>query len=492
MKPGNLLSIYQGGQALITLGHAADRRYKVLKNHELTTLRALCAQLKAANCGMAELDGFFAGYAIERISKEFDLLRFGHNCIVNIELKAPLRRADKETKILRQMQANHHYLSFLAKPLYLFTFVDKDGFYAYDPDQCALRRTDAHEVAQILASQAVDPTLDPDTLFVPANYLLSPFSDTARFLAGEYFLTTSQESVKEELFRERRKTPGTCFILSAASGTGKTLLLCDIAKSLINSGEMPALVQAFPLAEAQLQFRAVSGWLLYSCTDVHPATLCSRYSFLLLDEAQALPLSQLDALACAAIASGTTLLLAFDTAPELHFDASTDCCIALTQRHPALPLSAKALSTKIRANSILAAFIANLFHSGSATHHPANTCVWLDYLYEADDLRATCPYLTEQGWTLLTSLAAGPGIPLENNITTNLRHAGSMEFDKVAVILDRRFFYDPAGHLQTSDPTNNALRDLYRIVTRATEQLRLIIYNNPPLYLELLKHLEAD
>lgn len=490
MKPGNLLSIYQGGQALVSMGHAAERRYKVLKSHELATMRALCDQLKAAGCGIAELDGFFAGYAIERISKEFDLLRFGRDCIINIELKAPLRRPDKEAKILRQMQANHHYLSFLATPLQLFTFVDKDGFYAYVPETRTLRRTDAAEVAQALIQQQVDPSLDPDALFVPANYLLSPFTDTDRFLAGEYFLTTSQQSVKDDILRERRRAPGTCFILSAASGTGKTLLLYDIAKSLRATGETPALVQVSPLTSAHLRFCDTCHWPLYSCADIHPAALCSRYHLLLLDEAQHLPLCHLDALATAALASDTTLLLAFDTAPELHLDASAACRTALARRHPDLPLSAKALSTKIRTNSALAAFISNLFHSGSAAHHADSDCVDVDYFYEAGDLRAACTYLTQQGWTLLTSDAAGPGLPLEHGATTALRHAGSLEYAKVAVVMDRRFFYDPAGHLQTSDPTSAALHDLYRIVTRATEHLRLIVYNNPPLYLALLKHLE--
>lgn len=77
MKPSNLLSIYQGGQALASLGKNAERRYKKLKNHELATMRSFCDSLRAENCGVAELDGFFAGYAIDRISKEFDLLRFG-------------------------------------------------------------------------------------------------------------------------------------------------------------------------------------------------------------------------------------------------------------------------------------------------------------------------------------------------------------------------------------------------------------------------------
>ena len=195
MHPTSLLTAYQGGQALVSLGDHAERRFKRLKSHELATLRAFCGEMKAQGCGVAELDGFFVGYAIERISKEFDLLRFSDALILNIELKAPLRRADKEEKIRRQMRTNHHYLSFLGRPLRLFTFVDKDGFYEYLPQQDHLTRADAAEIADLLRAQKIDPTLDPDALFVPANYLISPFRDSARFIKGQYFLTTSQQSV---------------------------------------------------------------------------------------------------------------------------------------------------------------------------------------------------------------------------------------------------------------------------------------------------------
>lgn len=489
MKPSNLLSIYQGGQALASLGKTAERRYKVLKSHELATMRAFCDSLKAEGCTVSELDGFFAGYAIDRISKEFDLLRFGHDCIVNIELKAPLRRANKEEKILRQMRANHHYLSFLGQPLHLFTYVDKDGFYAYEPSTRSLRTSCAAEIADILRHQHLNPDADPDKLFVPANYLISPFSDTARFLQGEYFLTTTQQSVKDDVLYTHQHHPGTFFLLSAASGTGKTLLLYDIAKT-IRSTNNTALCHPGPLNKSQHRFRSLLGWNIYGLGDVHPAALCSRYRLLLIDDAQHLRHSDLDALASAAQASHTTLLLAFEAIPELHLDPSCDSRAFLAAHHPTLQLRSTALSTKIRTNSTLAAFITNLFHNGAAPLHKTSDCISIDYLYEAADLRAYASHLTKQGWTLLTSTAAGPGLSLTDCGAIDLRHAAGREYPRVAIILDRRFFYDPAGHLQTTDQTSAALRALYHLLTRTNEHLKLILYNNPPLYLALLKLLD--
>ena len=490
MHPTSLLTAYQGGQALFSLGDHAERRFKRLKSHELATLRAFCDEMKAQGCGVAELDGFFVGYAIERISKEFDLLRFSDALILNIELKAPLRRADKEEKIRRQMRTNHHYLGFLSRPLRLFTFVDKDGFYEYLPQQDQLTRADAAEIADLLRTQKVDPALDPDTLFVPANYLISPFRDSARFIKGQYFLTTSQQSVKEEILRERKKYPDTCFTLSAASGTGKTLLLYDLAKTIRAEGGRAALVHCAPLNEDQRSFRRAHGWCIHSAADVQPAALACQADLLLVDETQHLSLSQLNALIAAAETSHTTLLLAFDTAPELGVERPAAILAALRHHHPRLRLSAKSLSDKIRINSALAAFIANLFKQETKPAHPPYNWITIDYLYEPDDLRATTAYLSSQGWTILTGTASGPGLSLAECGARDIAPLVGSELSGVATVLDRRFFYDPTGHLQTTDQTSAAKIALYQIVTRATDELRLIVYNNPTLYLHLLRILE--
>lgn len=490
MHPTSLLTAYQGGQALVSLGDHAERRFKRLKSHELATLRAFCDEMKAQSCGVAELDGFFVGYAIERISKEFDLLRFSDALILNIELKAPLRRTDKEKKIRRQMRTNHHYLSFLGRPLRLFTFVDKDGFYEYQPQQDQLTRADAAEIADLLRTQKIDPALDPDTLFVPANYLISPFRDSARFIKGQYFLTTSQQSVKEEILRERKRHPDTCFTLSAASGTGKTLLLYDLAKTIRAEGGRAALVHCAPLNEDQRHFRNTHGWCIHSASEVHPAALACQVDLLLVDETQHLSLSQLNTLFAAAETSHTTLLLAFDTAPELGVERPATILAALRRQHPTLQLSAKSLSDKIRINSALAAFIANLFKQEAKPAHPPYNCITIDYLYEPDDLRAITAYLSSQGWTILTSTASGPGISLAECGARDIQPLVGSEFKNVATVLDRRFFYDPTGHLQTTDQTSAAKTALYQIVTRATDELRLIVYNNPSLYLHLLRILE--
>ena len=54
------------------------------------------------------MDGFFFGYKIPQIGKEFDLLKITDNACLNIELKS---QDVSESKIQEQLKKNEYYLS---------------------------------------------------------------------------------------------------------------------------------------------------------------------------------------------------------------------------------------------------------------------------------------------------------------------------------------------------------------------------------------------
>ena len=93
-----------------------------------------------------------------------------------------------------------------------------------------------------MCDQVIDYSVDPDRLFLPSNYLISPFNSTEAFMDGNYFLTSAQEKVKEEMLLELDETPFMFFCLSANAGTGKTLTMYDIAKSFIEKGKKVLII----------------------------------------------------------------------------------------------------------------------------------------------------------------------------------------------------------------------------------------------------------
>lgn len=107
MRPNNLISVYQGAAAIESLGSMVEKKYKVLKSHEVRTLGLFCNQMITDGLNFLNFDGYFVSYSIAQIGKEFDLLRFSSDSIINIEIKSELKKANKHQKIVEQMRKNY-------------------------------------------------------------------------------------------------------------------------------------------------------------------------------------------------------------------------------------------------------------------------------------------------------------------------------------------------------------------------------------------------
>lgn len=80
-----------------------------VKAAELSDLKSLACVLRASGAKIGSLTGFYVGYKIPQIGKEFDLLRFGDTSVLNIELKSE----SSIEKMESQLRRNRYYLSFL-------------------------------------------------------------------------------------------------------------------------------------------------------------------------------------------------------------------------------------------------------------------------------------------------------------------------------------------------------------------------------------------
>ena len=71
------------------------------KEHEINSLRIVVDKLRATGVSLEMLNGFFYGYHIPQIGKEFDLLKFTETASLNIELKS---QAVPQDQILSQLK----------------------------------------------------------------------------------------------------------------------------------------------------------------------------------------------------------------------------------------------------------------------------------------------------------------------------------------------------------------------------------------------------
>ena len=123
MKNVNILSIIEAYRKLSnTLFQKLMNSYGIIsgiKDYELNGIESFVNELLKIKNSITIVNNYYLGYSIPQIGKEFDLLRFGDNYIINIEIKTE----SSIDKIFKQQQKNKYYLEFLNKEIYIYTYI---------------------------------------------------------------------------------------------------------------------------------------------------------------------------------------------------------------------------------------------------------------------------------------------------------------------------------------------------------------------------------
>lgn len=230
MKQINILSLVEAYRNLNEETYNEYLSYNgiSIRNNEIEDIDSLIQKIyKTATSN--NLGGFYVGYKIPQIGKEFDLLRFGKDTVLNIEIKS----SSTQEKIYKQLIRNRYYLSYMGKSMLLFAYVSsEDALYTLGGDDKLTEASPCYLVDSI-RDQRVEYINTIDDLFNPSNYLVSPFNSTDKFLEGGYFLTAQQEEIKRGIMNSLLDKNKYKFIsITGSAGTGKTLLVYDIAKTL--------------------------------------------------------------------------------------------------------------------------------------------------------------------------------------------------------------------------------------------------------------------
>ena len=430
------------------------------KRHEIESLRLLCDALMAAGAGVEDLAEMYFSFTIPRIGKEFDVLKIGADACLNIELKsAPVSKE----KIRKQLVQNRYYLSFLPQEPLMYTVVTTPFACWTLTDKGKLAEADISEVAAAVRRVCAVPA-DIDKLFHPSNFLISPPQEPGKFLQGDYFLTPPQSEIKKDLIRKVKKADGcSLFHLTGKPGTGKTLLLYDIARGLVKRGQVLLLHCGGLSAGQQAISDGVDGLTIARPDDVKDLT---AYRFVLADEAQRLTAAQFETLTRTAKECGQALVLATDPEQVLTRAEEAD---AIAARIDDLPLAGEyRLRARLRSNHEVTAFAAGL---ADLTRRPTEKLtggsVKVYYAGTRDEATRLALYLQEQGNTVF--------------------HYGGWtaadEYDKVAVIMDSDFYYE--GNILKCRRTADGLlaeKLLYQAVTRAREEVAVLVVEDEELF----------
>ena len=454
-------------------GFPSSRKYRhdeVLAVYEL---------LKDTSLTTAGADGFLYGYTIPQLSKEFDLLKITSNYVINIELKG---QDPGETQRKKQLSQNAHYLKMLGKKLRLFSYVSsRHKLYELVDGKMIDVDFSILQAACVFSGDAPDL----DKIFEPKNILVSPLNEPTRFLRGEYLLTDRQEEIKCELFKKMGTAKSFFFGITGAPGTGKTLLLYDIAVTLARKGSNILVIHTGKLCDGHTT-------LSLSCPNLEIIPVkylryreIKRVDYVLIDEAQRLWPSALDKIEKWFEKANTLCIFSYDpeqrlSHTEYHMKTAEKICYMCGEN------SVK-LKGRIRTNKELAGFIEALF---DLKKRKKGNYENVKIYFESNKKEAVsfAKSLKKSGYQYIAITPSYFKNDLDfQSDSVNSHRVIGQEFDKVCMILGDYFCYYNGKLSAVSHPNPDymTVKLLYQGLTRARTGIALVI-TNPDLLGEIL------
>lgn len=478
MKDINILSLVQARSSLQDNSFEGYLNYYGIgiKKSELEDLKILADELYGAKTSPSIFDRFYVGYKIPQIGKEFDLLRIGENFLVNIELKS----TSTEEKILKQLVRNKYYLSYLCENIYNICYESSSKAIYLLKDDGTLEIIDLETFVDVLLTQKLQKIDDIDALFNPSDYLVSPFNSTQKFIDNQYFLTHQQEDVKSQVLKSLSTSKSADFIsIVGSAGTGKTLLVYDLSKGLIENGLKPLIIHCGYLNEGQETLNA-RGWSIIPIKSYRSHDL-SSYDVIIIDEAQRIYPEQLDKIVDFITSVRGNCIFSYDKLQTLaKWEEARDIDGKINKISP---LKIYKLSERIRTNKEIAAFIKMLFNSTRSLSLSSKGNIEINYFYNLDDAKTYLESLDGNEWEVLRftpSLYKNEHHEEYSNIYGKTSHKViGQEFDGVAVTVDQYFTYDKSGELfYRGGAYYYPVKMLFQNITRARKKVNLIIINN--------------
>lgn len=478
MKQINLLSLIQARRSLRTdiYEEFAKLHSIEIRSSEVDDLDSLVQKLLSEQPKREIVDGYYVGYKIPQIGKEFDLLRFGANYNLNIEVKSDC----DEEKMQRQLLRNRYYLGYLGRPLHNISFSSANGEFYRLRVNGTIDHCDVKEVVEILSEQQVEIPKSIDERFQPSNYLVSPFNSPEKFLANGYFLTSQQENFKAQAMQ--RLAPGgpaTFLSLTGSAGTGKTLLAYDIVAELIRLGGAPLIVHCGNLNSGQCHLIG-AGWAIIPVKALRHCDL-TRFDTILLDEAQRIRPHQFSSVVAHVQATSGKCIFSFDRSQTL---ADYEIRNNVSAQIDAIPgIVTYALSERIRTNKEIATFIKGFFNIGRGLKTPDTGNIEVHFFATSDDAREYISTINEAEWRVLRFTPSQYNN--EHHESYSSRQSSTshevigQEFDGVVVVVDQFFTYNAQGNLvYTGSTYYQPVKMLFQNMTRARTKLKIVVINN--------------
>ncbi len=437
-----------------------------MKEWELESMRALVERLELHMQDVSALRLFYS-FQIPRLGKEFDLLQIRENQIINIELKSG---AVSEEAIQKQLIQNRYYLSALGKPIQSYTYISSQNRLMRLTNHDHVIEASWNQLCAALQKEGKDYSGDIENLFRAEWYLFSPLTEPNRFLNKEYFLTAQQRDIKRQILKKIREKQTGFFSFSGLPGTGKTLLLYDIAMKLSNRQQVCIIHCGEAGKKWEILHKRLQRIDFLSDNQLETQFSLEDYHAILVDEAHLLSVEKLNVLLD--MSEDRPIIFSSDSEEMIspkEIDQST------MKRMEELPnLQTFRLTNRIRTNAELSSFIQNMMHLPVRKNQNQYPHVFVVYANDAKEADTLVQDYVRQGYQYFPQ-----------GESTELGITAVRDTEKMVVMLDERYYYDDEQYLRSRNLMRNGqseVRSLFHLLNQAKENLTFVVKGNETVY----------
>lgn len=461
--------------------------FLTVKDWEIESLRKLIDHLQAYMPRAYELL-FYYSFQIPKLGKEFDLLRISADTVINIELKS---NAVPDEQVRKQLAQNRYYLATLGLNIRSYTYISGEDRLLRLTGGGNIIEASWDTLCEDLNKQQDPYTGDIEKLFREESYIISPHAQPERFLQKEYFLTSQQKDIEKRILKVIKEN-GKCFQgFCGLPGTGKTLLLYDLAMALSERSR----VAIFHCGSFSDELRHLDGRLkridfLNGLNEKIEKSL-DGYSAVLVDEAHKLNINCFQEIIEYAGSSDVPVIFCYDSEEAIEQSELGDHIVSHYYELP--EYIEYNLTNRIRANSELSAFIQCLMRGSNYNHRKDYPSVDVAYVSCEEEAKKLLEYYQSNGYTFIYDSNISKSIDGDHE-SYEVEIAGRHEYDKVVMIMDSHFIYreDKGLCSDCNGSFESPVRKLFHGLNRAKSGLAIVIAQNEQVFEVVLSILQGQ
>lgn len=458
----------------------------IVKKWETQCLTELVEHLKAEGVLVKALQ-FYYSFKIPKLGKEFDLLRISDEFVLNVELKSG---SVTDEKVKNQLIQNRYYLASLGKSIRSYTYISEEKRLLRLTNGNRLVESDFSELANDIEKQNDCYCGHIEELFKEDQFLLSPLTDPEHFLRREYFLTAQQKDIKNHILQSIKKCETLYYGFTGLPGTGKTLLLYDLAMELSEKQSVCMLhFGSYPQEMTRLNER-LKRVDFYPCDGRMEFPDMTNYEAIFVDEGHRMTSTQLNRIEELANALRKPVIISYDCEDSISENERDGIDLAIEALEG---FQTFRLTNRIRMNGELSTFIRNVMKKEKYHNKRAYRAVSVAYGNTMEETKELLQYYKGQGYIYIKDNRIDSGELEQQEIDTGF--ATCREFDRVVMVMDDSFYYDNENYLRSNserkEKNDSYVRALFQGLSRGKKKIALVIMDNEAVFEYLLSVLQG-